>query len=437
MQNFVDTEIGKLPQDWSIQRLDSLFTVRQGKQVSKSSRAGSNQRPFLRTSNVLWGHLNLSEIDTMRFSEGEERRLSLCVGDLLVCEGGDVGRTAIWNDELDHCYYQNHLHRLRAKDGQEVDPLFMMYWFWYGFDIGKVYFGRGNVTTIPNLSQSRLSELLVPKPPLSEQQKIAAVLGLVQRAIEHHGRLIELTTELKKALMHKLFTEGLRGEPQKETEIGLVPESWEMMPLEKMGEVIYGIQASVAHKLKPIGTKILTNKNITLDGEIDLSKINYFELKTKRHFATLLKKGDLLFNWRSGSKEHVGKTAYFDLDGEFTHSSFILRIRPNEEATGRFLFYYLNYLRESGYFVKSQTFSINAKFNKSAVNALPIHMPDEEERAEIADMLDSVTKKNQTAEGKKILFEKLSQTLLHQLMTAQIRVHDLDLGELEVATKSG
>src|SRR4030042_6149722 len=103
MQNFVDTEIGKLPQDWSIQRLDSLFTVRQGKQVSKSSRAGSNQRPFLRTSNVLWGHLNLSEIDTMRFSEGEERRLSLCVGDLLVCEGGDVGRTAIWNDELDHC----------------------------------------------------------------------------------------------------------------------------------------------------------------------------------------------------------------------------------------------------------------------------------------------------------------------------------------------
>src|SRR5208337_2694811 len=120
----------------------------------------------------------------------------------------------------------------------------------------------------------------------------------------------------------------------------------------------------VAANLKPIGTKILTNKNITLDGNITLDAINYFVLRTKRHHETVLKKGDLLFNWRSGSKEHVGKTAYFDLEGEFTHSSFILRIRPHDEVTGRYLFYYLMFLRESGYFLRSQTFSINAKFNK-------------------------------------------------------------------------
>ena len=67
---------------------------------------------------------------------------------------------------------------------------------------------------------------------IAEQRKIAAVLGLVQRAIEQQERLIALTTELKKALLHKLFTEGLRGEPQKQTEIGPVPESWEVVPLE-------------------------------------------------------------------------------------------------------------------------------------------------------------------------------------------------------------
>ncbi len=71
----------------------------------------------------------------------------------------------------------------------------------------------------------------VPVPPLAEQRKIAAVLGLVQRAIEQQERLIALTTELKKALLHKLFTEGLRGEPQKQTEIGPVPESWEIVAL--------------------------------------------------------------------------------------------------------------------------------------------------------------------------------------------------------------
>ena len=69
----------------------------------------------------------------------------------------------------------------------------------------------------------------IPVPPLPEQRKIAAVLGLVQRAIEQQERLIALTTELKKALLHKLFTEGLPGEPQKQTEIGPVPESWEVV----------------------------------------------------------------------------------------------------------------------------------------------------------------------------------------------------------------
>src|SRR5262249_11878790 len=136
------------------------------------------------------------------------------------------------------------------------------------------------------------------------------------------------------------------------------------------------------------------------------------------------------FNWRSGSKEHVGKTAYFDLDDEFTHSSFILRIRPNNEVSGRFLFYYLNFLRESGYFVKSQTFSVNAKFNKSAINRLPTYLPGEDEREEIVTTLNAVTRKIEVVERKKRLLEDLFRTLLHQLMTAQIRVNDLDLDEI-------
>jgi type I restriction enzyme S subunit len=85
---------------------------------------------------------------------------------------------------------------------------------------------------IPNRGYNRhftlLKEQSLPCPEKDEQRKIAAVLGLVQRASEQQERLIALTTELKKALLHKLFTEGLRGEPQKQTEIGPVPESWEV-----------------------------------------------------------------------------------------------------------------------------------------------------------------------------------------------------------------
>ena len=245
----------------------------------------------------------------------------------------------------------------------------------------------------------------------------------MQRAIEAQERLIQTTTELKKALMHKLFTEGIHNEPQKQTEIGPIPESWEVVRLEETGTVVYGIQASVANNLAPIGTRILTNKNLTLDGEFDLVKINYFELKTKRHLATILHKGDILFNWRSGSKHHIGKTAYFNLDGEWVHSSFILRIRPNPQINGRFLFYYLNYLREAEYFVKLHTFSINAKFNKSAVNALSTVLPSREEQDQIVNTLDSVQRKIELAVVKQQVQRNLFRTLLHKLMTAETRVH--------------
>ncbi|MBN2123453.1 MAG: restriction endonuclease subunit S [Deltaproteobacteria bacterium] len=284
----------------------------------------------------------------------------------------------------------------------------------------------------PRTSWNKLKPYVVPLPPLPEQRRIASVLSLVQRAIEQQDRLIALTTELKKALMHKLFTEGTRGEPQKETQIGLIPESWDLVELQTTGDVVYGIQASVANNFEPVGTKILTNKNINLEGRFDLDKINYFELRTKRHYQTILRKGDLLFNWRSGSKEHVGKTAYFDLDGEYTHSSFILRIRPKESVNSRFLYHFFNWLRESGYFMKLQTYAVNAKFNKSAVNALPIAKPSVEEQSEIAGAVDIVIYYGDIAKRRKDALNDLFRTLLHQLMTAEVRVNDLDLEELGI-----
>jgi type I restriction enzyme S subunit len=233
--------------------------------------------------------------------------------------------------------------------------------------------------------------------------------------------------------MQKLFTEGTKGEKQKMTEIGPVPESWEVQPFENTGEVVYGIQAAVASNLKPVGYKILTNKNITLDGKIDLEKINYFELTSKRHFATILKKGDLLFNWRSGSKEHVGKTAIFNLEeNEYVHSSFILRIRVNNNHNAHFLFYYLNYLREVGYYQKVQTFSVNAKFNKSAINAMPIALPKKNVQDDIAKIISRIDNKLDSIRSKHSLLNDLFRTLLHELMTGARRVHDLDFQNLNI-----
>ncbi len=98
----------------------------------------------------------------------------------------------------------------------------------------------------PNISQNIIRNFPVRRPPVAEQRRIAQVLATAQRAIEMQERLIELSSELKKALLHKLLTEGPCGEPEKQTEIGPVPQSWEQLPLEQAGDVVYGIQAAVA-----------------------------------------------------------------------------------------------------------------------------------------------------------------------------------------------
>ena len=294
------TEIGELPITWKVDRIDSAFAIQQGKQVSKKNRIGDNQLPFLRTRNVFWNRLDLSDLDQMNFTETEEARLELQPNDLLVCEGGSIGRTALWNAEVERCLYQNHLHRLRVK-GNRAEAQFGVYWLWHAFEVAKLYFGRGNTTTIPNLSRSKLAELPIALPPLSEQKKIAHILSTVQRAIKAQERIIQTTTELKKALMHKLFTEGLRKEPQKQTEIGPVPESWGVATIEEHCIAsAFGPRFSSA--LYSHEGEILTLRTTDMedDGRIDYNtapKVRIDYSKFEKHY---LQEGDVVVS-RSGT----------------------------------------------------------------------------------------------------------------------------------------
>lgn len=194
-----------LPEGWKTAKLADLFEIKQGKSLSAKRQTGKSLKPFLRTSNVLWGKLDLSEIDQMDFSEKECAELALKYDDLLVCEDGDIGRTAIWRNEIEECYYQNHIHRLRQKT-KDVYPLFMMYWLRAGITQLRIYEGFANKTTIPNLSRSRLSEFVVPLPEINEQKGIASILYSIDQKIELTERKKQTLNNLFQSMLNKLMT---------------------------------------------------------------------------------------------------------------------------------------------------------------------------------------------------------------------------------------
>jgi type I restriction enzyme, S subunit len=209
-----------IPSDWDVVRFDALFDVQQGKQVSKKNRVGTNQRPFLRTRNLYWGHFDLAELDQMHFTAAEEKKLALQHGDLLICEGGDIGRTAIWRGEVEGCYYQNHLHRARARDKSVILPEYALFWLWYAFEIGELYFGRGNITTIPNLSQSKLRELPVALPPPQQQHHIASLLQLIQTGAAQERERLGVLDELFGRTITDLMTGAARTRGSETVEAG-------------------------------------------------------------------------------------------------------------------------------------------------------------------------------------------------------------------------
>src|SRR5438552_10972238 len=116
--------------------LEQICDIQLGKMLSPKSRIGLRPRPYLRNANVLWNRLDLSSMLEMDFAEEEKEKFGLRDGDVLVCEGGEPGRAAVWVNQIAPCFYQKALLRLRPHD-RVVDPYFMMFRLWLGATTGE------------------------------------------------------------------------------------------------------------------------------------------------------------------------------------------------------------------------------------------------------------------------------------------------------------
>ncbi len=429
MEGFLKTDVGFIPNDWGFGRIDDFFTIQQGKSVSKANRVGDNQKPFLRTSNLRWGKVTLEELDYLHFTDAEEKKFKLQYNDLLVCEGGDIGRTAIWRNEMDGIYFQNHLHRVRAKV-DDIDPVFVLNWMQYAFLYGKFYFGRANITTIPNLSKSRLSEFTIPKPPHPEQCKIAYVLSTIQKAIEQQEKLIQKTTELKKALMQKLFTEGTKGEPQKESEIGLIPESWEVTSISNEKTLMqYGTSVKCDYNIS--GYPVIRIPNV-LSGKIDITDLKYGLPKSNEIEKLKLDKGDLVFVRTNGAKELSGRCSIFNNEIENCYyASYLIRVKFNlVEINPEFVNYYAQTEKGKSFLSGKANRTADGKYNINTgiLNNVLFPKPKLDEQNEIVNIISLIENKVLIQLSKKKILTELFKTLLQELMTGKRRIHDIEFG---------
>ena len=155
-----------IPSSWVCTTMGSIFQHNTGKALNKSASTGGALLPYLTTSNVYWKTFDLSVVKEMRFKESEIEKCTIRKGDLLVCEGGDIGRAAIWDKDYSICI-QNHLHRLRPKG--DVVPLLYLYYIMY-LKLSNNLEGKG--IGLQGFSSGLLDKLEVPLPPYNEQIRI-------------------------------------------------------------------------------------------------------------------------------------------------------------------------------------------------------------------------------------------------------------------------
>ena len=268
----------------------------------------------------------------------------------------------------------------------------------------------------PRTNWTHLAAYEFPLPPPDEQRRLVEVLEGIQNYVWNLKSALDESFRLEESLFSSLLRGSgiLEGPKLVATPFGEIPSEWPLMKISDVGHVAYGISAAVSNNNDPsIGWPILTGANISLDGTFDLSKLVYHPKPKKPDF--ILQKGDVLLNWRSGSKEHVGKSVIFDLDGEWTFASFILRVRTNSLMNNRFLWRLLNHMRKYDIFGRSTSQQVNFKMNASYFREVSVVVPPLSAQEYIIGLLSKLwnTQRNIICrvDDSKNLFKNLLQQL--------------------------
>ena len=352
----------EIPDSWGWEQLGNIFQHNTGKALNNSNRVGE-LKEYITTSNLYWDMFEVSNLKKMYFKEEEIDKYTATKGDLLVCEGGDVGRAAIWNFDYNVCI-QNHIHRLRAYSPICV-PFF--YYLIYFYKNTGLIGGKG--IGIQGLSSNALHQLLFPIPPIEEQYRIVNKLKQLESLIDKYKqaeeKLFELNSNIKEQLKKSILQYAIEGKlvPQdpndepasillerirKEKEKLIVegkikkdknesiiyrrdnsyyeklgdqekciddqipfeiPDNWCWTRLGNIGETNIGLTYKPSDITDSSGTLVLRSSNIKNNNMCYLDNV-YVSCSMPE--KSQIHKNDLLICARNGSRSLVGKSAIFD-----------------------------------------------------------------------------------------------------------------------------
>lgn len=314
---------------------------------------------------------------------------------------------------------------IRPRDG--VEQRFL------GYYLGQVDYDAMQDRQIKGntLNQEKLDRIEVFLPPLTEQSAIADILETVRQGIETQNQCLHLTQQLKRTAMRALFTRGLRGEPQKETEIGLVPDSWEIV---HVGHYARRISKGSSPKWQGFGyvkegVLFVRSQNVGDGTMIWHDRVFLPAEWNEKEPRSVLSAGDLLINLVGAS---IGRCAVGgpEIEGANCNQAVCFVRLNHQEISAEFLNGFLLTPAGQEQIHSSKKDIARANLSLQDVRQILTPKPTINEQAEIAAILDAIDRKIDLHCRKRVALEDLFKTLLHRLMTGGLRVADLDLSAL-------
>lgn len=418
---FKETEIGRIPKEWKAARLGDLAEAKGGFAFPPDKQGRlSGDFPFFKVSDMNLPGNEVRMVNANNWVDAaivtEIKARTYPANAIIFPKIGGAVMTNKKRILTRLSVIDNNVMAIVIKKSAQCLPEFLLQWF-NSIDLKDF----ANIGPLPSITSNRMSDAQLPLPSVREQRAIAYVLGKLQTAVETQEKIIATLRELKQATMAKLFREGLRGEPLKETEIGEMPESWEVARLGDVAAIRYGLgqPPELAENGVPMVRATDIKRGKIVDGGV--LRVKRAAIPVSRN--PFLKTGDIIVV-RSGA--YTGDAAAVTDEWEGAIAGYDLVVTPSEGLDSTFAVNFLLGERAQGYFRGQRDRSAQPHINAQQLSETLIPLPLLSDQRALAHTLQTLEDRLTNTGKNRDALQALFKAMLHQLMTGQIRVIDLE-----------